>query len=247
MSDSGKFKRATKDEFVTTHWSVVISASHKSSPDSSRALEKLCEAYWYPLYAYVRRRVSDVGQAQDLTQSFFSTLLEKNYLRSATPQRGRFRAFLLTAFQHFLSKEWDKAKAKKRGGGRISLSLDFESADSKYRIEPCAGMTAEQLYDREWAVALLGQVMDRLEDEFIQSGKAAQFEHLKAFAVGEHPGTTYGEVAQKLGMTEAATKMVASRMRRRYRELLRQEIAHTVIGPEEVDDEIRNLFAILAF
>jgi RNA polymerase sigma-70 factor (ECF subfamily) len=208
-------------------------------------LESLCETYWYPLYAYVRRRVADVSEAQDLTQAFFAELLEKNYVGSATPNRGRFRAFLLTAFKHFLSKEWEKAKAQKRGGGRAPIPLDFESADSKIRIETASGLTAEQFYDQQWAIALLGLIMEQLEAEFEQSGKTNLFEELKGFIIGDHAGTTYRQVAEKLNMTEAAAKKAGSRMRRRYRELLREEIAQTVEGPAEVDDEIRNLFTTL--
>ena len=223
----------------------MLTAGQHPSPDSRRALESLCEAYWYPLYAYVRRRVSDTNEAQDLTQAFFAELLEKNYVGSATPERGRFRAYLLTAMKHFLSKQWDKARAQKRGGGRALIPLDFKAGDSRYRIELCGGLTAEQLYDRQWAVTLLGQIMERLENEYVQSEKAKQFQHLSGFIIGEHSGTTYCDVAAKLNMTEAAAKMAAHRMRRRYRHLLREEIAQTVDGPDDVDDEIRNLFATL--
>ena len=157
----------------------------------------------------------------------------------------RFCAFLLTAFKHFLSKQWEKAKAQKRGGGRAPISLDFESADSSFHIEPASGLTAEQFYDQQWAITLLGQIMERLEREFERAGKVTQFEELKGFLIGDHAGTTYTQVAVKLNMTEAAAKKAGSRMRRRYRELLREAIAQTVAGPDEVDDEIRNLFAIL--
>jgi RNA polymerase sigma factor (sigma-70 family) len=231
--------------FATTHWSVVISAGRNSSPDSKQALASLCETYWYPLYAYVRRRVPDIDEAKDLTQAFFAALLEKNYVGSAAPDRGRFRAFLLTAFKHFLSKQWEKAKAQKRGNGRAPISLDFESADSHFRIEPESGLTAEQLYDQQWAIALLGQIMERLKVEFERAGKAKQFDELKGFIIGDHAGTTYAQVAEKLNTTEAAAKKSASRMRGRYRELLREEISQTVTGPDEVQDEIRNLFATL--
>jgi DNA-directed RNA polymerase specialized sigma24 family protein len=232
-------------EFATTCWSVVISAGRDSTPDSKRALESLCETYWYPLYTYVRRRVPDVNEAQDLTQAFFAELLEKNYVGSAAPDRGRFRAFLLTAFKHFLSKQWEKAKSQKRGGGRVPISLDFESADSTLRIEPASGLTAEQCYDQQWAIALLGHILERLEIEFEKAGKAKLFDLLKEFIIGDHTGTTYAQVAESLNMTEAAARKSASRMRRRYGELLREEIVQTVAGPDEVDDEIRNLFATL--
>jgi RNA polymerase sigma-70 factor (ECF subfamily) len=234
-----------KHEFATTHWSVVISAGRDSSPDSKRALESLCETYWYPLYAYARRRVADVNEAQDLTQAFFAELLEKNYIGTAVSDRGRFRAFLLTAFKHFLSKQWEKAKAQKRGGGRTPISLDFESADSNLRIEPASGLTAEQCYDQQWVISLLGQILKRLEVEFERAGKGNQFEQLNGYIIGDHTGATYAQVAESLNMTEAAARKSASRMRRRYGELLREEIAQTVAGPDEVEDEIRNLFATM--
>lgn len=206
----------------------------------------LCETYWLPLYGYVRRRVPDIAEAHDLTQAFFVELLTKNYVGSATPERGRFRAFLLTSFKHFLSKEWHRAKAQKRGGGRVPISLDFATADSRISIEPVAvGLTPEQLYDRQWAVTLLGRIMECLSREFAEAGRSQHFEELKPFLVGEHSGTTYVDVAARLNMTTAAAKMAASRMRRRYRELLREEIAQTVSGPDEIDDEIRNLFILL--
>ena len=236
---------AGKRKFATTQWSVVLAAGEVSRHDSRDALARLCESYWYPLYAYVRRRVDHVHEAQDLTQAFFAELLEKNYVGSATPERGRFRAFLLTTFKHFLSKQWDKAKAQKRGGGRAPIPLDFESADSRFSMEPAAGLTVEQIYDRQWAITLLGQIMERLAGEFKRAGKAKQFEELKGFIIKDHAGTTHAQAATRLNMTAAAAKMSASRMRRRYRELLREEIAQTVAGPDEVDDEIRNLFATL--
>lgn len=231
--------------FATTRWSIVVAAGHRSSPDSRQALESLCTAYWQPLYAYVRRRVPDVNEAQDLTQAFFAELLDKNYVGSATPERGRFRSFLLTAFKHFVGKEWEKAKALKRGGGRAPISLDFQSADSTLRIEPAAGLTAEQLYDRQWAIALLDRIMERLQNEYQEAGKLEHFTALRGFIIGDHAGDTYAQVAARLEMTEAAAKKVGSRMRQRYRALLREEIAQTVSSPDEVDDEIRSLFAIL--
>jgi DNA-directed RNA polymerase specialized sigma24 family protein len=231
--------------FRTTRWSVVLSAGRDSSPDSQRALESLCSSYWEPLYAYVRRRVPDVSEAQDLTQAFFVELLEKNYVGSATPQRGRFRAFLLTAFKHFLSRQWEKARAQKRGGGRAKLPLDFSTADSKYSFEPSGGLTAERLYERTWSITLLAQVMERLREEFVQAGKSDQFDELKEFLIGDHSGRTYANAAEQLQTTEAAAKMAVSRMRKRYRELLREEIAHTVDREDEIEDEIRSLFESL--
>jgi RNA polymerase sigma factor (sigma-70 family) len=244
-SDQNARLNGPKEAFATTHWSIVVSAGRESSPDSTRALESLCQTYWQPLYAYARCRVSDTHEAQDLTQAFFAELLEKNYVGAATPERGRFRAFLVTAFKHFLSKQWEKARALKRGGGRSPLSLDFESADSSFRIEPESGLTPDEIFDRQWAIALLDHIVERLRREFEAAGKAKLFGELKAFMVGEHQGQTHAQAAARLNMTESATKKAASRMRRRYRELLREEIAQTVSDPEEVEDEIRNLFAVL--
>jgi DNA-directed RNA polymerase specialized sigma24 family protein len=232
-------------QFATTRWSIVIAAGGPPSPDSRQALESLAQAYWYPLYAYIRRRVPDVNEAQDLTQAFFAELLEKNYVGQAMAERGRFRSFLLTAFKHFLGKEWEKAKAQKRGGGRLPISLNFSSADSSLCIEPPAGLTAEQVYERQWAIALLTRITERLRNEFEDAGKAAQFEQFKGFLIGDPAGSTYAEAAAKLGMTEAAAKKAGSRIRQRYGELLREEIAQTVSRAEEVDDEIRSLFAAL--
>ncbi len=232
-------------EFRSTHWSEVIAAGRDSSPDARRALASLCEIYWFPLYAYARRRVSSLHEAQDLTQAFFAELLEKNYVGDATPDRGRFRAFLLTAFKNFMSKEWEKGRALKRGGGRTPISLDFDYADSRFRIDPSGGLTAEQCYDQQWAIALLEQILGRLKRELEESGKGEQFGELKGFIVGDHRGTTYSQVAERLGMSEAAAKKSASRMRKRYRELLREEISQTVCRADEVDDEIRKLFATL--
>jgi DNA-directed RNA polymerase specialized sigma24 family protein len=230
-------------EFDTTHWSVVLAAGRESSPESSDALSHLCESYWHPLYAYARRHVEDVHEAQDLTQEFFSELLEKSYLESADPLRGRFRSFLLTAFKHFLSKQWDKARAKKRGGGRKPIRFDFQSEDSAYGFLPAKDLAPEQLYDRRWATVLLARVMDRLRDEFSDAGRSEQFERLKPFIIGQAATKTYATVAVESGMTEAAAKMAAYRMRKQYQQLLRTEIAQTVADPTEVEDEIKSLFA----
>jgi len=239
-------RAANAARFTTTCWRIVLAAGQPSSPECRHALASLCQVYWLPLYAYARRRVTDRNEAEDLTQAFFAELLEKDYLRAATPHRGRFRAFLLTAFKHFLSKQWAKAKAQKRGGGRTPLSLDFEAAEQRVCVEPCAGRTPRQEYDRQWAVQLLAQVLLRLEQEFAGKGKGELLAALKPFLLGTHGELTYAAVAARLDMTEAAVKMAASRMRRRYRELLREEIAQTVPGPEDVEEEIRLLFAALA-
>ena len=236
---------AMNHKFQTTHWSVIVAAGQGSPSQAKSALTSLCEIYWFPLYAYALRQVQNTHEAQDLTQSFFAELLDKNYVGKATPDRGKFRAFLLTAFKNFLSKQWEKQKALKRGGGRVAISLDFEFADSRLSIEPADGLTPEQCYDQQWTIALLEQILQQLQIEFERSGKAEQFAELKAFIIGDHSGITYAQVSEKLGMTEAAAKKSASRMRQRYRELLRDAIAQTVNGPGEIDDEIRSLFATL--
>src|SRR3954469_11269540 len=148
------------NQFTTTRWSMVLAAGRRSSPDAKKALETLCQIYWFPLYAYARRRVSQHSDAQDLTQSFFATLLQKDYVRPAAPERGRFRSYLLTTFQHFLSKEWEKAKAQKRGGGQLPIRLDFSVGDSRWQLETCSQLTADQLYERQWALTVLNRVMD---------------------------------------------------------------------------------------
>jgi RNA polymerase sigma factor (sigma-70 family) len=236
---------AGKRHFATTQWSVVLAAGRRSSPDSSEALAALCQTYWYPLYAYVRRRVGNVHEAQDLTQAFFAKVLEKNYLAVAQPERGKFRAFLLTSFKNFLANEWDKARTLKRGGGKAPIPLDFESGESRFSFEPIDDLTPERLYDKQWALTLLKQVLGRLREEFMRAGKEQQFLHLKVFITGEASLGAYAEAARELGMTEGAAKVAAHRLRRRYRELLRAEIAQTVAEPSEVDDEIRSLFATL--
>ncbi|MHB8861245.1 MAG: RNA polymerase sigma factor [Pirellulaceae bacterium] len=245
-SSRDKSQHGSASRFETTRWSVILAAGQVKTPYSAAAMQSLCQSYWHPLYAYARRRVTDVNEAQDLTQAFFAELLEKNYVDAATPSRGRFRAFLLTAFKHFLSKQWGKARAQKRGGGRTPLSIDFDRADARYGIEPSAGLTPEQLYDRQWAVTLLEQVMAQLAEEYADRGKGELFQRIKDFAIGDHAGARYAHAAASLGMSEAAAKMAAHRLRQRYRQLLREQIAQTVATPQDVDAEIRELFALFA-
>lgn len=231
--------------FATTQWSVVLSAGQDASPDAREALAQLCRTYWSPLYAYARRRVDDVHEAQDLTQAFFAELLDKNYVGQAMPERGRFRAFLITAFKHFLGRQWEKRKAQKRGGGRMPIPLDFATVDSAIRIEPSGGLTPEQLFDREWATSLLARILQTLKAEFAQAGKSEQFAVLKEFLIGERSGKRYAQAAAELQMSESAARKTASRMRQRLRQLLRAEIAETVSASEDVEDEIQKLFAAL--
>ncbi len=230
--------------FATTRWSLVAAAAGRSaSPQSSRALATLCEGYWFPLYAFVRREGYSAHDAQDLTQEFFARLLDKNYLADADRRRGRFRSFLLASLKHFLSKQRDRARAQKRGGGRAPLSLDFASAESRYHLEPAGELTAERLYDRRWALTVLEQVLGQLRNESAAAGKLPLFDRLKQYLTARADSRPYAQVADELAMTEGAVKVAVHRLRRRYRELLKQEIAQTVTGPEELDDELRHLFA----
>ena len=224
---------------------MVVAAGRRSSPASKAALADLCQRYWYPLYVYVRRRVADVDEARDLTQDFFARLLEKNTLALADPERGRFRSFLLTALKHFLINEWEKARAQKRGGGRKALAIDFEAKESQFTREPAHTWTPERLYERHWALTLLDQVLAQLRQEFQAAGKGKLFEQLKGFLVGDSATATHADAAGKLGMSEGAVKVAAHRLRKRYRELLRQEVAQTVADDNEVEDEIRALFRSL--
>ena len=227
-------------QFSTTQWSVVLAAGQRSTVESNSALERLCKSYWPPLYAYVRRRVADLHEAQDLTQAFFERMLEREYLKDADPHRGRFRSFLLTAFRHFLSKEWEKARARKRGGAVHHISFDFDSQSSQLPNDP---LTPEKIFEREWAVTLLARVMHRLQRDMERSGKGRQFELQKHFLNGDGAEFTFADVAAELGQSEAAARMAASRLRQRYRELLRDEIAQTLTSKDDIDDEIRSLFA----
>lgn len=231
--------------FATTHWSQVLAARDRSSPQSQEALAGLCAAYWYPLYVYVRRHGHHAAQAQDLTQEFFTRLLEKDYLRVVDRAKGRFRSFLLAALQHFLSNEYDRGRAKKRGGGRRLLSLDFDDAEHRYHHEPGHDLTAERLFERRWALTLLDQVLDRLRSELRAEGKLDLFEALKGFLAGGSEDASHAAAAKKLGMTPNAVKVASHRLRKRYRQLLREEIERTVHDPGQVDAEIRDLFAAL--
>jgi RNA polymerase sigma-70 factor (ECF subfamily) len=232
--------------FVTTHWSVVLSARQKDSPQSAAALEALCRTYWYPLYAYVRRQGHPPPDAQDLTQEFFARLLEKDYLKAAAREKGRFRTFLIVALKRFLANEWDRARAQKRGGGQALLSLDAEQAEQRYSIEPVEGSTAERIFDRRWALTLLDRTMVRLREEFSGAGKGEDFDHLKGCLTADRGEISYAEIGKALGSTEATARVAVHRLRKRFREIFREEIAHTVSGPAEIEEEVRYLMGVLA-
>ena len=231
--------------FATTRWSIILNAGNSSSPDADLALAELCRVYWYPLYAYARRLGHDTHAAQDLTQDFFCKLLEKNYVGQADRRRGKFRWFLLTAFKCFLANEWDRIRAQKRGGGQEAIALDALSAEQRYSMEPVDKFSADQLYERRWALDLLDAVRAQLRDEYFETGKTERFELLGDFLPGEKMGVTYAELGPKLGLTENAVKQEVHRMKRRFGELLRAEIGQTVAHPDEVDEEIRYLIDVV--
>ncbi|MGZ5568938.1 MAG: RNA polymerase sigma factor [Limisphaerales bacterium] len=231
--------------FVTTRWSVVLAAGRSDTTHSRDALARLCQTYWYPLYAYVRRRGHNADEAQDLTQEFFARLLEKHSIASADPGRGRFRSFILTALNNFLAQEWEKARAQKRGGGAELFSLDLARAEDRYDLEPAILETPDKDFDKKWALALLETVMLQLEHEYKTEGKSDVFNALKQTLAGSRESQPYADLAKQLNTTEAAIKVTVHRLRKRYRELLQNEIANTVSSPEEIKEEMRHLFAAL--
>jgi RNA polymerase sigma factor (sigma-70 family) len=246
QSEESSFGPAQRrDQFATTHWSVVQAAGGLNSTLARRSLATLCEGYWYPLYCYVRRQGYSAHDAQDLTQEFFLRLLAKNFWTALSPERGRFRAFLLATVKHFLSNERDRARAKKRGGGQKLLSLDFRGAEDRFVLEPVDGRTPEKIYDRCCAVALVERALERLKVDYHRSGQGAFFERFKGTLMGEGGDSTYGELARELGMTTGAVKVGVHRLRKRFRQCLREEIAQTVSDPAEVDEELRDLLGAL--
>lgn len=230
--------------FQTTHWTVVLAAGLKDSPESAAALQKLCTAYWYPLYAFIRRRGYTDEQSEDLTQEFFARLLAKDLLADVTRLGGRFRSFLLTVLKRFLANEWNREHAQKRSGGKPLFSID-DTAEARYQRELTEHATPETLFERQWAAAVLDQVLARLRDEYAAAGKQALFEQLQNCLPGAQSQIPYAQIAAAFGLKEAGVRMAAHRLRRRYGELLRAEIAVTVSSPEEIDEEIRYLIALV--
>jgi RNA polymerase sigma-70 factor (ECF subfamily) len=237
---------AAAGRFATTHWSVVLAAGRSSSPQHGPALSTLCQTYWFPLYAYLRRHGYDAHEAADYTQAFFARMLDKNYLKKVEPKPGKFRSFLLAALKNFVANERDRATAQKRGGGRTVLSLDFENAENQYALEPADNLSPEKLFEKSWALTVLERTMDSLEAELAGKGKQRLFEHLRVYLAAETSSIPYSEVAGKLGMTEGSVRVAVHRLRKRCRELLRDEIAQTVATEGQIDDEIRGLFAALS-
>ena len=232
--------------FQTTSWSLVLAAAGQPSTQAHGALAKLCQTYWRPVYSFVRRTGYQPDQAQDLAQGFFLVLLEKKYLGDADRQRGRFRSFLLTSVKHFLANERDRAHALKRGGGQMPVSIDVLDAERWYASATVELTTPETLFERRWALSLLGQVMAKLRVEFAGMGKAKHFEKMSAFLNGNPEAAGYEGLAAELGMSAGALRVAIHRMRRKYRNILRAEIAETVSTPEEIDEEIRFLLSALS-
>ncbi|MBI2924631.1 MAG: sigma-70 family RNA polymerase sigma factor [Verrucomicrobia bacterium] len=231
--------------FTTTHWSVVLAAGSGDSPQATAALEQLCRTYWYPLYAFVRRRGLSPEDAQDLVQEFFARRLAKDYVARADPQKGKFRSFLLAGVERLLCDERDKANRLKRGGGQTVISLDAQAAEDRYRLEPADEHTPEQLYERSWATALLERAARRLQEEYAAAGKAELFEQLTEFRLDVAEQRAYADVAARLGLSESAVKSAIHRLRQRHQELVREEIAQTLADPAELEEEVRYLLRVI--
>ena len=232
-------------QFTPTHWSLVLLARQGESTVGREALEKLCRKYWYPLYAYVRRQGHGVADAQDLTQEFFARLLGRNFLAGVTPEKGKFRSFLLAALKHFLANEWDRVRAEKRGGGQTFLSWDEPSAEDRYSMEPADVSSPELLFEKRWAWTVLDRALQRLKEEHAAEAKQEQFDQLKVFLASEARPGAYAAAASRLGMTPGAVAVAVHRLRQRYGELLRAEVGQTVSTAAEVDEEMRHLFGII--
>jgi RNA polymerase sigma-70 factor (ECF subfamily) len=237
---------AAGEVFATTHWTVVLAAGRRSTPQADRALEELCRTYWYPLYAYARRRGHEPEDAQDLTQEFFARLLAKHWIASADREKGRFRTFLLTAMSRFLANEWHRAGAQKRGGHAAPWSLVAGTAESRYEADAALTLTPDRLYDRQWAMTLLDRALTRLRTEQERAGKAREYAVLSPFLTAERGAIPYDQAAAQLGVNETTARQAVHRVRKRFREVFREEITQTVAAPEEVEAEIRHLLAALS-
>jgi RNA polymerase sigma factor (sigma-70 family) len=239
-------QRGGRGRFVTTHWSLVLRAGGPKTRASHEALGTLCQTYWYPLYAYARRFGHGVEEAEDLVQAFFVRILEKQALQHADPERGRFRSFLLASLKHFMVNEYNRARAAKRGGGQLIATIDVSGGEGRYALEPRDDANPEKLFERQWALTVLERVQTRLRSATVRSGKAQLFEQLKDFVTGEETDIPYREAGESLGMSEGAVRVAVHRLRRRFKDLLREEIEQTVADPADVDDEIRFMLVTLA-
>jgi RNA polymerase sigma-70 factor (ECF subfamily) len=245
MTSGAKSDKGPED-FPATRWSLVLKAGKNDTTRAQAALSSLCQTYWFPLYAHARRRRYNPHDAEDLTQEFFARLLERHALAWADPERGRFRSFLLAAMNNFLATEWEKARAQKRGAGRQVLSLDLAAAEERFDLEPADDATPDKAFDKQWALALLDEVLNKLESEYQREGKQVLFAALRPTLAGARESQPYAELSASLGMSQSAVKVAVHRLRRRCRDMVRQEIAHTVASPGEIDSEMRHLFAALA-
>jgi len=237
-----------KHQFPTTRFTLVLNAREQISAESQAALETLCEGYWFPLYAFVRRKGYGPEEAQDLTQGFFARMLERQYLRDYQRERGRFRTFLLSSVQNFLSNERDWARTAKRGGGRTLIRLEevFEKGERRYSLEPRTELTPERIFEKHWANTLLDRTLHRLQADAAEAGNLKQFSRLKGYLTGEDSSIPYSRIAETLGTTEGALKVAVHRLRARFREVLHDEIAQTVSHPDQIQDEIRFLTAVVS-
>jgi RNA polymerase sigma factor (sigma-70 family) len=237
---------AAHGQFTTTHWSMVLAAGDADSPQVHTALAQLCRTYWYPLYAFVRRKGHSAHDAQDLTQGFFAFLLEHHLVARADRQAGRFRSFLLGSFKHFLAHEYERATALKRGGGQAVLSLDEFDPEERYALEPFDASTPETIFDQRWALQQIENALSRLRADYASSGRRPLFDLLKDYVWGDKNALTLAEIANRLDLTEEAVKKSVQRLRQHFRESLRTEVAHTVATPDQIDEELRHLRAALS-
>jgi len=243
--NSSESAARTGAQFASTHWSIVLAAGDSASPASREALEKLCRAYWYPLYAFVRRKGHAPEEARDLTQAFFARFIEKRFLKDVAPERGRFRSFLLAALTHFLANEWDRVRAAKRGGGCTFISLDTTELEERYRADGASEESPERHFDRLWAEAVMDRALGALEEEHRQAGKAAQFDALAVFLIHPPDEGEYAATGERLALNRHAVAVTVSRLRERYGDLVRAEIAHTAESPAAVDAELRHLIELV--
>lgn len=238
--------QAPAKQFHTTHWSEVLAAGETGTDQAAAALGRLCQTYWFPVYAFIRKRGHSPEEAQDFTQEFFAGFLEKKYVEKAVRERGRFRVFLMSSVENFLHNQYDRAKAQKRGGGQKLLSLDCADAEERYQIEPVEETDPAKAFEQQWAATLLETVLTRLRNEFGAEGRAGLFDDLQAHLWGDAETIPYPQLAEKFGLKAGNVKTIAHRLRERYRELLREEISQTVAKPGEVDEEIRHLMRIVS-
>ena len=245
-SDAQDDPAAQPRQFTTTRWSVILTAGGEDMEQAERALAELCRAYWYPLYAYARRQGADEHDAQDLTQSFFESIIRRNDLTKVHPKKGRFRSWLLNCMKHFMLNEWKKARRLKRGGQYNIVSLDADEAEERYRREPADTLSADRIFERRWALTVIENALDRLESEYESAGKGDLFQLLKNTITGDDEKVRYAEIAEQVGLSEGGVKTAVHRLRKRQRELIRAAVMETVSTASEADEELRHLMGVLS-